>query len=433
MSVIADIVSVTIQAASAKVSQVGFGLPLIVSHTAGWSERVREYSSINGVVSDFATSTPEYKAAAALFGQTPRPPKVLIGRAALAPTQRFRLTPVVLNSYTYKVTINGTQVSFTSDASATATEIIAGLKAAIDALGLAITTSDQTTYLRILANAAGGWFNVQCDDLANLPVLQDHADPGIATDLAAIFLERSDWYAFGTLYNSAALVEAAAAWALTNERLYAAQTVDGVVANTPSSGTDDVAEYLANAANGYVFLIWKKAVGDFADFAWLGRCLPLRPGTETWKFKALAGVQSDTFTETQRGYLRSKKCNFYEPTAGSPMTEEGYTSAGSFIDFVRWVDFFTSEVQAGIAEDLLNNDKIPFTDLGIGMINARLRGVLKAEENAGALDAGWDTTVPLAADVSSSDKTARLLTGVEFSATYSGAIHKVEITGNVSQ
>lgn len=431
MGTLTDVVQVSITSVASKVTQAGFGVPLILSHSAAWVERVREYSELTAVALDFATTTPEYKAAAAVFSQNPRPPKLLIGRAALKPTQRYALTPVVLNSYTYRVKVNGTEVSFTSDGTATATEIIAGLKAAIDALALPITTTDQTTFLRAVANTPGAWFSLSSSD-PNLGLAQDHADPGVATDLAAIVLERADWYGLLTHFNSIAYVQAAAAWIEANKRLYIASTCDSAVRNTASSGTDDVGEALKASAYKKTALIDAVGSGDFADAAAMGRVFPYTPGEETWKFKTLAGVPVASYTSTQRANLRSKNVNFYEATAGVNMLEEGYCSSGDYIDFVRYIDFVEARIQEGVFVDLSTATKVPFTDKGIAVVGARVAAQLQSDEGRGALAPGWTVTVPKASDVSPADKASRTLRNVRFTAVYAGAIHKVVIEGVVS-
>jgi len=432
MGTLTDVAQVTITAESNRVSQQGFGLPLIVSHNAAWTERTREYSSVTEVGVDFATTTPEYKAAAKLFGQTPRPPKVVIGRAALKPTQRFAVTPVAINGYTYRMTVNGTPVSFTADGSATVTEVIAGLKAAIDALALAVTVTDQTTFMRIVANVAGAWFDVSCGTDPNLIMAQDHADPGIATDLAAIALERNDWYGLLTLYNSKALVDAAAAYALANKKLYVAQTSDGAVPNTTSSGTDDVGESLAAASNSQTALIYSPSVGDFADAAAMGRCFPIEAGEETWKFKTLEGVAVASYTSTQRTNMRAKRCNFYELTAGKAMLEEGYSSSGQYIDATRYLNFLEARVAERAFGVMQKANKLPYNDRGIAAIGAEVQGQLASDEAREVLLPGWTVTVPKAAAATSSDRSARILRNVTFSAVYAGAIHKVFINGTVT-
>jgi hypothetical protein len=56
MGTLNDIVSVTITNEASTVQQAGFGVPLILSHSAGWVERVREYSSLTEVQVDFVST-----------------------------------------------------------------------------------------------------------------------------------------------------------------------------------------------------------------------------------------------------------------------------------------------------------------------------------------------------------------------------------------
>lgn len=431
MGTLNDIVSVTITNEASTVQQAGFGVPLILSHSAAWVERVREYSSLTEVQVDFAASTPEYKQAAKVFGQNPRPPKLLIGRAALKPTLQIAVTPVPQNSYQYKMKVNGTEVSFTSDASATITEIIAGLKAAIDALALPITVTDQATFMRLQANSAGAWFSVESTDV-NLGLAQTHADPGVATDLAAIVLERSDWYGLLTHFNSKAYVEAAAGWVEANKRLYIASTIDSACRNTSASGTDDIGESLLALAYDKTALIDAFSSEAFADAGVVGRCFPITPGEETWKFKTLAGVSVGVYTSTQRANLRAKRVNFYEATAGVNMLEEGYVPSGSYIDFVRFLDYLEARIQERVFGKLSVGNKVPYTDKGIAIVRNEIAGQLQTDEDRGALDAGWTVTVPKAADALPADRSARVLKNVTFTAVYAGAIHKVEIAGTVT-
>lgn len=431
MATLNDIVQVLITSVASKVTQAGFGVPLILSYSAAWVERVREYTSLTGVQADFAASTPEYKQASRIFSQSPRPPKLLIGRGALKPTLRFAVTPVVLNSYTYRMKVNGTEVSFTSDGTATLTEIIAGLKAAIDALALPITVTDQTTFMRIVANTPGAFFSVSASD-SNIALAQDHADPGIATDLAAILLERSDWYGLLTHFNSKALVEGAATWIEANKRLYIASICDSAVRNSVSSGTDDVGESLAASAFKKTALVDGMGSEDFVDAGIMGLCFTYTPGAETWKFKTVAGASVASYTATQRTNLRAKKVNFYEATAGVNMFEEGYSSSGDYIDFVRYLDFLEARVQERVFGRLSSSVKVPYNDDGIAIVATEIRGQLQSDEVREVLNPGWTVSVPKLSTVPAIDKSTRTLRNVQFEAVYAGAIHSVVINGTVS-
>lgn len=431
MGTLNDVVSVAITSVASKVTQAGFGVPLILSHSAAWVERVREYTSLTGVQTDFATTTPEYKQASKVFSQEPRPPKLLIGRAALKPTQRYAVTPVPLNSYTYRMKVNGVEVSFTSDPSATITEVIAGLKAAIDALALPITVTDQTTFMRVIANTAGAFFSLSATD-SNIGLAQDHADPGVATDLAAIVLERADWYGLLTHFNSKAYVEAAAAWIEANKRLYVVASCDSAMRNTVSSGTDDVGESLKALAYKKTALIDCAGAEDFPDAGAIGKCFPYTPGEETWKFKTLSGVPVFSYTATQRTNLRAKNVNFYETTSGVNMLEEGYSSSGDYIDFVRYLDFLEARIQERVFSKLSTAKKVAYNDDGIAIISTEVKGHLASDEGREVLNPGWSVSVPKLATIPLADKSTRILRNVTFSAVYAGAIHSVQISGTVS-
>lgn len=430
-----DHVQVDITAEVAKIARAGFNLALLVSQTAAWAdpETVREYSSAAEVLADFSTSAAEYKAAAKFFASTPRPPKLLIGKVAAArrAIQRFAITPTAVNSYTYRMKVNGTAVTFASDASATVAEIIAGLKAAIDALALAVTTSDQTTYLRVLANTAGAFFALETDD-PNLSIVQDHADPGIATDLAAIAVERNDWYGLLTTHNSKAVVDAAAAWAETNRKFYCWQTQDTTVRDTVASGTDDVGESTKASSIDHSLPIWSKGTDDFADAAWVGKNFPTNPGEETWKFKTLPLVTVGVYTSTHRSHFRAKNVNFYEETAGVNITQEGICSSGKYADFVRYLDYLIAKIGERVYRPLVTSKKVPYSDKGIATIQAAISAQLLEDEGREVLEPGWVVNVPKRADVDVADRTDRILPNITFEAVYSGAVHKVVITGALS-
>lgn len=434
MSVLSDIVTVAITSQTSNPTQAGFGVPLILSNSVAsqaWADVVREYADLTAVVVDFATSTPEYKAAEKVFSQNPRPPKVLIGKGTLRPTQRFAVTPVVANSYTYRMTVNGLPVSFTSDGTATLTEIIAGLKAAIDALALPITVTDQTTFMRIVANSAGAFFSIGTADLANIGVAQDHVDSGVATDLAAINLVRSDWYFLLTVFNSQLMVAAAAAWAQANGKFYVAQTQDTAVPNTVAPGSDVAAGVKASAYDN-VAVYFSPTTDDFLDAGVVGVVGPYVPGDETWKFKTVQGCPVSTFTSTQRTNMRAKNCNFYETTAGVPMTEEGQSGSAKYSDFVRYLNYLQARVAERVFGRLAALAKVAYNDEGIATIEAEVRGQLQEDELRGAINSGWTVSVPKLSSVSALDKSTRTLRNVNFTAVYAGALHKVLINGAVS-
>lgn len=437
---LSDIVTISLSTESAKVTQAGFGMPIILAPetVAGFTERVRFYTDLAGVVADYATTTATYKMALAVFAQSPRPPTLAIGRCALQPTQRFAVTPVATNSTLYQMRINGTLVEYTSDATATVTEIIAGLKAAIDALSLGITVSDQTTYMRILANTAAAFFSVESLDVAKIGVVQDHADPGLATDLAAIFLEDSSPYALLYGFNSKACVDAISDYAEGVKKIFIAQTQESDVVRlsnaSDTGGSQTVAGLLKADGKFRTALIYHPKTDAFADAALAGRCLPLDPGSETWAFKTLAGVASTTLTATQRTNALAKNCNIYTTVAGVAITEAGKVSGNEYIDIIRFRDWLEARMSEEIFGALARAKKIPFTDQGIAVIEGIIRARLQAGIDVGGLanDPAPTVFVPKAVDVSANDRALRQLTGVRFEARLAGAIQAITIQGTLS-
>jgi hypothetical protein len=165
MSFADAIANVTITRANVTPSRAGFGVPCIAAYHALNNDRVRTYSSLAGMASDgFRSHDPAYKAAAAMFSQTPRPRTVKVGRRASAPTQIVRLTPVSPSaSEVYTLKVDGLEVTFTADSSPTVAEVCAGLQAALAALadvdailsGGASSASSQTLSGASLNGATG--------------------------------------------------------------------------------------------------------------------------------------------------------------------------------------------------------------------------------------------------------------------------------------
>jgi len=69
----------------------GFGTLLVVGNSSviDGTERVRSYTTLDAVATDFGLSSDEYKAAALYFGQTPRPGLLVVGRWLQADASGF--------------------------------------------------------------------------------------------------------------------------------------------------------------------------------------------------------------------------------------------------------------------------------------------------------------------------------------------------------
>jgi len=445
MSDLSNHVSITITRDNVGVARQGFGTPMILTANASWVERTRTYNTITDVAADFPSTTgPEYLAAAAMLNQNPHPKSIKIGRLANKPTLVYEIqVSTVRNSFAYSVNVKGdgvtaTTATYTSDASATNDEIVAGLVTAINAVAANNYTAAATggvgvQVVTITADAVANWFSIEIADPTALESKMTHVDAGIAADLTAILLADSAWYGFVNSYNSNAVALAAAAWAQTNRRLFMCDTSETETITT-AAGNSETADDIATLDYTYSPVFYHPAPDQMAGAALLGRCLPLVPGSETWKFKKLTGVVAVPMTATQRANLVSRNANSYEEVAGIGMTFNGTVPSGEFIDVIRGLDALEDDIKKSVFQVLVDNDKVPFTDAGVNMVESPVRGALRRWVQNGLLadDPKPAVTSPLVADVSSTDRGNRYLPDIAFSAELAGAVHSTSITGKVS-
>jgi len=188
-----------------------------------------------------------------------------------------------------------------------------------------------------------------------------------------------------------------------------------------------------NAANyDRTVYMWSADQANFPEAAWAGRVLPTDPGSATWKFKTLAGIAADSLTGTQSTYIRTtKKGNTYETMGGVSITREGTVVSGEFIDIIIGIDWLKARIEEDVFQQLVNSDKIPYTNAGIAIIENILRTRLQDAVAQGVLSS-FTVSVPDVATILSADKIARTLPDVTFTGVLAGAIHKVEINGKVT-
>jgi len=447
---LSDIVSISITSDTVGVTAAGFGVPLILSHNASFAERVRYYTKASDMVADgFVATDPEYLAVQSCLSASTKVTSVGIGRCALPPTQVYKVSVAAVSAgetYSFRVGSDDIEVVAEAGTFAANDEIVTDLYnafvvAAPSGYTGAVAGSPGSKYLTITAAVAGSWIAIENYDASLLLVEQTTADPGIATDLAAIYNEDSTWYGLMTLTNSKDIIKAVAAWAEANEKLYIASSADTVCASVALAAdvllgaAGSVATVLKTSAYARTACVYHPANDAFADAAWLGKCLPLDPGSETWQFKTLAGVAATTLTATQETNLKAKYCNYYATTAGVNTTLGGAkVAANEYIDVVRFRDWLKARMAERIFAKLAAQSKIPFTDAGIAVIQAEILGQLDEGVRIGGLspDPAPTCTVPKASAVSAANKQARTLTGVEFTGTLAGAIHVLEIDGTLS-
>ncbi len=447
MANIERIVNVQISLNTTGISREGFSTGLIVGEHTHTLERVTTYRSIDEMTSaGFSGNDPLYLAAQDYFSQTPKPREVKIGRrlcgneinvAQILPAGTYTIT--VLTRAADSSTV-ATPYTFVNNGSTDATAILTELANTISADANAdITATIDETTLKISART-GETYALQVTD--NLNMAQGSSTETIAATMNAILEEDDDFYGIMLTSRKQEDILAMAAWAEAHTKLFGTAIAED--AAKIKGDYSDTGSLLM--MNNYYRTFWfyhATADSDYPECALMARCFSILPGGETWANKKLSGVIADDLSETSAQAIFGKNGNTFEKFRNVTISQNGKVAAGEWIDVIRFRDWLQEEAQTRIFDALVNNNKIPYTDAGIAIIEAHLRAALELGQKRGGIapteydssgnkNLGFVIEVPLASDISAGQKASRILEDVEFTARLAGAIHVVEIRGSLT-
>lgn len=427
MTQITDIIKIDISRETQAVSQTNFNIPLFLATFTNFAERAREYASLADVAGDFATTSTVYKASQKLFGQQLTPAKIVIGRRQV-PGVTVNVGTLA-NSTLYSLTINDTVFSATSDASATAIEIVAALKIAYNAAPITgITFTDNLDGTFVVASTVNWSFKTSANlTVANQPATETYVDA-----LEAVQQVNNKWYALTCESHVKADILLLAAAIEAKKKVYGASTSD---LDVKTSATTDVATALKNATYFRTFLIWSATADtEFPECAWVGYQLQEQPGSNTWAYKSLSGVTISSISTSEASIIHDKNATTYEIVGGVNRTVGGATSGGEWIDIMVFVDWLEARMAERIWFRLANSKKIPYTQAGATIIETEVRAQLREGQRAGGI-ADSPAPVVITPDVltiSQNARAGRVFEGMKFEARLAGAIHFIKIAGTVT-
>ena len=244
-----------------------------------------------------------------------------------------------------------------------------------------------------------------------------------------------------TEFKDPADVQATIEWTETQEKIFGFEYTD--ITRCPVKNFSYFRSFgkFSGKADGYADNEQPKE-NEFAALAWMAICFGYDPGTETWHMKELATIVPSALSTDEKKELEDTSINTFRRYAGSNVTFGGYMLSGEWIDVIRFRDWLKSEMQTSVFNALKVNRKVPFTDGGIGLIEGQMEATLKQGQDIGGIapteyDAddklipGFTVTVPKAADLTEAERKSRKLTGCRYTARLAGAIHAVEIQGNL--
>ena len=425
-------------------TQAGFGIPAILSSEATiLAELVTTYESDTALASliadGFTTSSEVYKAVSAIISQNPKVEQIKVIQQSPSVVQVDTNTiDTVVDETTYSTTINGELFEFVSGVAATDAQIVAGLRALIDASDQPVTSADGggTDDYTLTADNAGQGFSNVTD--AKQSIVKTTANNGPVEDIIAARDVDDDWYFLMTTTHTDLQTLIIAGYVETAIKLFGYQTDSANSKDVSESlDTDGIIKALKDLNYDRSFGVWVPTAElvQYKHAAWVGIMAPKDPGSATWKFKQANGVSANKFTAQEKKNIEDKNGNVYITVAGIDMFEQGVSASGEFIDIMRGTDWIQARIQEQVFGLLASSDKVPYDDGGIESVGLQVEDVLDRAVDRTILVGGEDgpvVTVPRRSETTTADRANRFLRDVKFTGFYAGAIHKIQIDGTLS-
>lgn len=275
-------------------------------------------------------------------------------------------------------------------------------------------------------------------------VSQDQIDkepeaPSVSDTLTAA-LGTSGWYCICPVGLADDIVKEIIEWTETQNKLC------GYIDDDPDTPIVTAGLYLRS------YPVYPKVTADQLDndvpaenkygaaIAMVVKAMNFHAGEETWALKQVATVTPSKLDSTFIKKLEAANFSYVITVASKNITQGGKTGGGEWIDIIRFRDWLQNDMQVRVVNLLIVNPKIPYTDNGIGLVENQMLASLKDGQKYGGIAPteydtdgnaipGYTTDVPLAAELTSTQKASRTLEDCKFSARLAGAIHVVEIKG----
>lgn len=311
------------------------------------------------------------------------------------------------------------------------------------------STKRPSEALTVTGDVAGDWFFIEVLDTTAVTSEMNHADPGIATDLAEIAVVDKNWYWLKTNYNSKAMVLAAAAWVESQPfKAYIAELCDTDCENL-ADDNNDVLDEVSDLTYKAVLPIYHRKPNQMIAAGAAGKVAALKPGAWTMAYQEIIGATADTFTDTQSGHLDDKRGTYYKTEADHNLLWEGKVGSTSygFLDVKVALDFVVDGLQKrlfGVFYALSNSgSKVGYDDADIALLQRTAEGFIDlckgntykivAPGTPGSTsDPEPSVIFPKVEDIEPGTRALRELPDATINFRIVGAIHTLDITLTVT-
>lgn len=174
------------------------------------------------------------------------------------------------------------------------------------------------------------------------------------------------------------------------------------------------------------------------EAALVGATAGLEAGSFTYKNVILCGITPQVLTDVEIEAIHQKGGITFVTKAGDNVTTEGKVAGGEYIDIIDTEDYIIQQLTYRTQKLLNTSKKIAYTNNGIAMLESVAIDVLQKAFNNGVIatkaDGSPDYSVNymLREDTKETDRVERRYVGGQFTFALAGAIHYVEITGEIT-
>jgi len=315
-------------------------------------------------------------------------------------------------------------------------KLATSLANALAGTNLLITTDGTGVQTISAVTGNAKWFSLAVRNAAALFIAQTHVVSGLSADLVDVMNEESTWYCLQLLYPSSSYVLQAASFAEANGKTLAVSISDNKSIKTVLAGATDVGAALFNLGYKRTMWMYHPDPSQFLDAAWMGRFLQGEPGQINPKWKMLTGVTAVALTTQDKINLASRRGNSYKTSRRRNFTYEGMVPSlvNKFFDTTRNLDWVADNVVDDQIDMFGAAENVPFTREGVQTVEGTLRGTMGKSVRQGVAAALPAPTVtpPIFANITTGDKSDKLLQTMKFGFTLAGGINKVRINGTLT-
>lgn len=490
---VADFVNVSVTIEPIAAQYRNFGVGLILGSSSGvidTAERLRLYTSLDGVTQDFGTTAPEYLAAKDYFSQSPQPAVLYVGRwaqsptrghvrgASLSPAQRLLSNFTSITNGALSITVDGTARNLTgidlsgalnlnNVASIIQTALAAVASGAVvkydgvyNRFDIASGTTGPTSSVSYATTAPSGTdlgplLHLTSVD-ASAPVAGIAAE-SLVTAVATLANQSGAWYSLQVATATppadadhlavAALIEGLST---SQSRIYGATLQNANVLDSTTSA--DLASQFKTGNFSRTFSQFSRndpyaaesLFGRFATVDYEGSNT-----TITGAYKQEPGVAAEVLTESQFGQVKAKNTNvFVAVQNGTNIIFPAVMANGDYIDERIGADWLQNRIQTDCYNLLYTTaTKVPQTDAGMNLIKTVIANACTVAVNNGfiapgvwlgpnvgtlrtfdVLTSGFYIFAPPVSTQSQADRAARKSVPFQVCCKLAGAVHLISIS-----